>query len=170
MILWAVLLIALNSVWLMLNLLALPGNWLMVISTLLVAVVNWKAGMFSQPTLVVIVLLAILAEVAELLAGAVGAKKAGGTRRGATGALFGGMIGGLVGTFVIPVPVIGSLLGICVGACAGALVLELMGGRQFLAAMRSGVGAGMGSLAGTVLKFLIGAAIWAIVAIAAFWP
>lgn len=174
--LWATLLTLVNLVWLCLNLLTLPGNWLMVATTMLLAWWQWDAAkaagdqMFSIPTLVAIVALAALGEVVEFFAGVAGARKAGSTRWGSAGALLGGIVGAVAGTFVIPVPVLGSLIGACAGACLGAWGMELLGGREMRPSIRAGIGGGVGRLGGTVLKSFLGVLIWIIVAVAAFWP
>lgn len=172
----AAILTVLNAAGLLLVVLGLPGTWLMVAATLLVAWWHGDFGggsgtaMFATPVLVTIVALAAAGEITEFLAGVAGTKTAGGTRRGAIGALVGTLIGGIVGTFLIPIPVIGSLVGACAGAAIGAWGLELSGGRTMKASVRSGVGAGVGRFAGTVAKLVVGVAIWLIVAVAAFWP
>ena len=94
---WAVILVLINAVWLALDLLGLPGNWLMVAGTLLVA---WlRPGMFGAGTLVAVCVVAATGEALELLSGAVGARKGGAGRRGAAGALLGGFLGAIAGTF-----------------------------------------------------------------------
>ena len=165
---WAVILVLTNAVWLALDLLGLPGNWLMVAGTLLVA---WlEPQLFSVWTLVAIVIVAATGEGLELLSGALGAWKGGAGRRGSVGALLGGLIGAIVGTFLIPIPMLGSLIGACAGACLGAWIFELNGGRDFRASLRAGVGAGMGRAVGTVIKLAVGILLWLIIAIAAFVP
>ena len=172
----AVLLTLLNALWLFLVVLGLPGTWLMVAGTLLIAWWRWYAvagqPMFGTPVLIAICALAVLGEVVEFYAGVVGARKAGGTRRGALGALLGALVGGVAGTILIPIPIpgLGSLLGACGGAAVGAWGLELHSGREMRASVKSGVGAGAGRFAGTVGKLIIGVVIWVIVAVAAFWP
>jgi uncharacterized protein YqgC (DUF456 family) len=166
--LWAVILVLTNAIWLALDLLGLPGNWLIVVGTLLVA---WlEPEMFSVWTLVTIVILAAAGEVLELLSGALGARKGGAGRRGSVGALLGGIIGAIAGTFLIPVPVLGSLIGACLVACLGALAIELSGGRDFRTSLRAGLGAGAGRAVGTVIKLAVGILLWFIVAVAAFVP
>ena len=166
--LWAVILILTNAVWLALDLLGLPGNWLMVAGTLLVA---WlRPEMFSVWTLIAIVSLAAAGEVLELLSGALGARKGGAGRRGSIGALLGGIIGAIVGTFVIPIPVLGSLIGACAGACLGAWFIEISGGRGFRTSLRAGVAAGVGRAIGTVIKLGVGILLWLIIAIAVLVP
>jgi uncharacterized protein YqgC (DUF456 family) len=170
----AILLSLLNAVWLALVIIGLPGNWLMVLSTMLLAWWRWTADpgrpMFGVPVLVAICLLALAGEIVELLAGVVGARVAGGTRRGALGALVGALVGGLLGTFLIAIPALGSLLGTCGGAAVGAWALELRGGQTARMSLNAGLGAGAGRLVGTLAKLAAGVAIWIVVAVAAFWP
>ena len=170
--LWAVVLIALNTVWLGLVLLGLPGIWLMVASA--AVVVWWQHGegtpMFGVATLITIVALAVLGEILEFAAGAVGSRGAGGTRRGTVGALVGGLVGAIAGTVLLPMPLLGSLIGASVGAGLCALVLELTGGKAMRDSARTGLGAGAGRLLGTVLKLMVAAAAWVVLAVAAFLP
>lgn len=178
---WAIGLVLLNAVWLALVVLGLPGTWLMVATTAIVAWWQWgppattsgpasDQGMFSLGTLITIAVLALIGEVLEFIAGVLGSKRAGGSRAGAVGALVGGLIGAVVATFAIPIPVLGSLIGACGGAFLGALGMELAYGRRMRESVQSGVGAGVGRLVGTGIKLAAGVAIWVIVAVAAFWP
>ena len=170
--LWAIALVVLNTVWLALVLLGLPGIWLMAASA--AALAWWQHGegtpMFGMATLVAILVLAAFAEVLEFAAGAVGSRGAGGTRRGTIGALVGGLVGAIAGTVLLPVPLLGSLIGASVGAGLGALGLELTGGTTMRDSVRTGLGAGAGRLLGTVLKLTVAVAAWVVLAVAAFWP
>lgn len=174
--LWATLLLLANAVWWFLNLLVLPGNTLMVLSTGLVAWLTWDKSkgwnqqMFSVYTLVAVFALAIVGEVLEFFAGAAGAKTAGGSGWGKLGAIIGAIVGAAVCTFLIPIPVLGSLIGACGGAFAGACLLELAGGKKVRPSLTSGTGAGVGRFTGTLIKLILGVIIWVVVAVAAFWP
>jgi uncharacterized protein YqgC (DUF456 family) len=168
--LWASILVLVNAACLLLNLLGLPGNWLMLACTFLVAWWKWSDGIFSIGTLLAVLVLAVIGEVLELLTGVLGARAAGSSRRGAAGALIGGLAGTIAGTFIIPIPVLGSLAGACGGACIGAWLLELSTGRRLQPAMRSGFGAGAGTLVGRTIKLAIGIIIWLTIAVAAFVP
>jgi len=168
--LWASLLIVVNLFWLVLTALTLPGNWMMVATTALVAWWQWDEGMFSPWTLGALVVLAAGAEVLEFVSSAVGVRKAGGTRWGGVGSLLGALAGAVAGTILIPIPVVGSLVGVCLGACAGAWGFEAACGRSQKQSLRAGVGAGVGRLIATVLKLAVGVVIWIVVAVAAFWP
>jgi hypothetical protein len=126
--------------------------------------------MISLPILIALVVLALLGELVELIAGVLGAKQFGGTNRSAWAALVGTFVGGLLGTFFIPLPPVGSLIGACAGAAIGALSLELHDKRPLREAIRSGTGAGLGRLVGTGAKFFCGVLIWITATVAAFWP
>ena len=174
--LWATILVLLNAVWWCLNFLGVPGNWLMLAGTALLTWWQWDSQksawdqIFGVHTLAIILAVAILGEVLELLTGTAGSKIAGGSWWGALGALLGSVLGMVVGTFVIPVPLVGSLIGACVGAFAGAWGLEMLSGRRAKMSLKSGAAAGTGRLLGTVIKLALGAVIWAIIAVAAYWP
>jgi uncharacterized protein YqgC (DUF456 family) len=165
---WISLLIVLNAFWLMLVPFALPGNWLIVITTSLFAWWQGDKNVFSIYTLIAIAVLALIGELVEFFAGAGGAKKAGAGWLGAIAAIFGAIIGAVTGTFVLPL--LGTILGACLGAGLGAAVVEIASGKAADASLRSGVGASVGYLIGSIAKFVLGIAIWLIVTIAAFWP
>lgn len=167
---WLTLLVIVNLCWLSLVFLSLPGNWLMVISTCLLAWWRWEDGVFSIYTLIAIAVLAFIGEMIEFFAGVGGARSAGAGWRGALGALAGAIIGAIAGTFLIPIPFLGTLTGACTGAGLGAWAMELTGGKKMKRALRTGVGAGVGVLFGTGSKIAIGALIWLIITITAFWP
>lgn len=166
--LWVTLLIVLNALWLVFTLFALPGNWLIVITT--AAFAWWQRGqeVFSIYTLIVIAVLAFFGEVVEFFAGAGGARKAGAGWLGATAAIFGAIAGAITGTIVLPL--LGTIFGACLGAGLAATVVELAMGKTPDASIRSGFGASLGHLIGSTVKFAIGVALWLIVAVAAFWP
>ena len=166
---WSLLLVVLCALWLGLVVVGLPGTWLMIITAV---VFDWllDAQLFTKASYIAMVALAALGELLEFAAGVVGSKAAGGTRGGAAGALAGGVAGAILATFLIPIPVIGSILGACGGAFAGALLMELRAGRGVAASLRSGIGAGKGRLLGTIGKVAVGAAVWLLIAVAAFWP
>ena len=168
--LWASILVVTNLVWLALTLIMLPGNWIMVTMTLLLAWWQWDERMFSPWTLVVIVGLAVMGEVVEFLSSALGVKRMGGTKWSSLSSLLGAIVGAIAGTFLIPIPVLGSLIGACAGACAAAGGVEAAQGRDARSAAKSGLAAGAGRLLGTGMKFAIGVVIWLVVAVAAFWP
>jgi uncharacterized protein YqgC (DUF456 family) len=164
--LYAGLLVFLNTLGLILVVVGLPGTWFMVLATSLVAWLRWNDHMFSPYTLIALAALALVGEVLELVAGAVGSRKAGGTWRGSTGALVFGVVGGIAGTFLIPIPVVGSILGACLGAFGGAMLGEMAGGRPLSPAVEVGRGAFVGRLLGSLYKLAIGMVIWTVALVA----
>ena len=170
---WVILLcLALAAGWL-LTLLGMPGNWLIVSAAALYALVvpGESRLAIGWPAVALLAGLAILGEIAELVAGALGVSKAGGSRRSAALALVGSLIGGISGLAVgVPVPVIGSLVAAvlfaALGALAGAMIGESWKGRDLDQSLRVGKAAFWGRVLGTLAKTLIGA-VMVVVALAA---
>ncbi len=168
--LWLTILILLNTVWLALVPFALPGNWLIIITTVLFAWWRAEDGIFSIYTLIAITVLALIGELVEFFGGAVGAKKAGGRLLGSLGAIIGAIAGAVLGTILIPIPLLGTLIGSCAGVAIVAFIFEIFSGRRMKDSIHLGLGAGFGHFLGTTGKITIGLLIWLIVAVAAFWP
>jgi uncharacterized protein YqgC (DUF456 family) len=163
---WGLLLCVLVAGWL-LNVLGLPGLWLMVLGHLIFAwVTGWNVYV-GWPSVIILILLGALAEVVEFVAGAAGSAKAGGTKRGSIGAIVGGLIGGFVGTGLIPIPVVGTVIGAVAGAFLGASVVEIMIDPDTGRAWRVGVGAAKGRFAGIVIKSVFGAIMFVVSLVAA---
>jgi uncharacterized protein len=146
------------------NLIGLPGNWGMILAA---AVYWWLMPAevrvnFHWGVLIALVVLAIAGELIELVAGAAGASKAGGSKRGAALALLGSLVGGVVGLFVgLPIPVVGqiaaALIFASLGAMGGAMLGEHWKGRKFEDGLKVGEAAFWGRLFGTLGKFACGA-------------
>jgi hypothetical protein len=157
-----------------LTLLGLAGNWLMVVATAAYvylvpaqspAAIGWR-------TVIAILVLAALGEIVELLAGAMGVTKTGGSRRGAVMALVGSIVGSILGVFIgVPIPLIGSVVAAVffagLGAMAGAILGETWAGRDADMSWRIGRAAFWGRLAGTLGKMLLGA-VMIVIVVAAF--
>ena len=162
--LYAVLLIVVLLSGCVLTLLAMPGNWLIVTA---VAVYAWLVPgegrlAIGWEVVGVLVLLAIVGEVLEFLASALGAAKAGGSKRGAVLAMVGSMVGALVGLFVgIPIPVVGPIIAAVLfaglGAFGGALLGEIWKGRKLDKSWQVGKAAFCGRVLGSVAKTAVGA-------------
>jgi uncharacterized protein YqgC (DUF456 family) len=119
------------------------------------------------PVVALVLVLAILGELIEAAASALGVTRVGGSRRGALLAIVGSMIGGVVGAFVgLPVPVVGSLVAILLfaslGALAGAMVGERWKGQEWSASLNVGHAAFWGRLLGTLGKILVASVIVAV--------
>ncbi|MGD9789822.1 MAG: DUF456 domain-containing protein [Phycisphaerales bacterium] len=129
--------------------LTLPGTWLNILVALLCW--WWKPDMFSIWTIVVALIIAIAAEAVEFGASALGAAKAGGSRKGQIGSLVGALAGAIVGSFFF-FP-IGTILGGAIGAGAGAVLAErVWAKRAWNESAKSGQGAAIGRLLATVGK------------------
>ena len=163
---WLILLLIVNAFWLGLVFFSLPGNWLMIITVILFAL--WQKGIFSVSTIIAAVILAFLGEVLEFIAGAGGAKAAGGGKKAMAAAIIGAIAGAILGTFLIPIPVFGTLIGSALGAAAAVLIVEMRAGRQMKQSLKIATGAGLGRFAGLGAKIIVGGIIWLIFAIAAF--
>ncbi len=168
----ALLLIILAASW-SLNLLGLPGNWLMIAAAAgyVLLVPAGSPVAMGWMTVVVLLVLASIGELLEFLAGALGVTRAGGSRRGALFALAGSIAGGVVGLFVgLPIPIVGPLLGAVLlagaGAFAGAVVGERGRGRRLDESLKIGEAAFWGRLLGTVAKSAIGAVMFAVAVLA----
>lgn len=104
---------------------------------------------FGVTALVYIVLLALLSQLVDVAGTYFGSKFYGAGRAGT----WGGVIGSLVGLFLFPP------WGFLLGAPAGAVLAEMLVGRKFEAAVRSGLGAFVGTLGGAFAKLVIMVAI-----------
>lgn len=161
-ILWAILLIVALVVGWLLTLVGMPGNWLIVAAAALYSWLVPDSSPHDIGWLVVAVLLglACLGELLESVAGALGAARAGGSKRGALLSLIGSILGGVAGVFVgTPIPVVGqvaaALLLAGVGALAGAMLGEIWKGRTMHQSWRVGQAAFWGRLLGTLAKSLV---------------
>jgi uncharacterized protein YqgC (DUF456 family) len=161
-----ILLVTLAAVFL--NIVSLPGNWLVLIAaTSLSAWNNW-----ARPpiwALLVILLILLLAEGVEFLGGMVGAKKFGASNWAAWGAMGGAMIGGLVGIPPLTPVMLGTdhLLAAVLGAFLVALVVELVRKKPLKEASWAALGAGLGRGVGIVSKIAGGLMVWLLLAITA---
>ncbi|GIW27697.1 MAG: hypothetical protein KatS3mg070_1060 [Meiothermus sp.] len=103
---------------------------------------------FREITLAIWIILGVLTVLSSLvdnIAGAIGARRYGGSRQG----IWGAFVGGLLGIFVLPP------LGLFLMPLVGAYVGELIAGRSMQGALRGAWGAVVGLLGGMAGKFLI---------------
>jgi len=100
---------------------------------------------FGIDGLVYVAVLTILSQLVEVAGTWLGSKHYGAGRAG----LWGGVVGSLIGVFVLPP------FGFLIGALAGATGAEMLAGRRLEEAFRSGVGAFVGTLGGTIAKLVI---------------
>lgn len=138
----------------------LPGAWLMLI---VAGLIQWWApgspsaaiGPVERPfdwwTLGACVGIALFAELIEFAASAIGASKAGGSKRAAIASAIGSVIGAILGSpfFLI----IGAIIGGVIGAAAGAIIAERAWvGKSWEHSAKVGQGAAIGRLIATVVK------------------
>jgi len=119
----------------------LPGTPLVFAGALVYAVATDFAPV-GAGRLVILALLAIAGWALEHVAGALGARRAGGSRAAVVGAL----LGALVGLAFAP-------LGLLLGPLAGAILGELISGRDPSGSVRTGIGTALGMLCGVVAHF-----------------
>lgn len=150
---------------LLLTLLGMPGNWLIVLAAAAYTIWGPAEGLPQMGLYTVLTLfaLAVLGEILEFVLGAVTARRAGGSRRAAVGALGGGLAGAVAGMFVgIPIPFVGpflaAILFASLGAMAGAYMAQQASPEweEQQKAWQIGKAAFWGRLSGTLAKLLIG--------------
>lgn len=156
----------------------LPGAWVMLA---LAGLVEWLDRFWLPPddqqtfgwwALGGCLLLAVAGEVIEFVAGVLGAKRGGSSRRGMIGAL----VGGIAGLFVFAplfffIPLLGAFFGAVLGTFVGALIGELTDeGRTLGGSMKPALAATIGRVFGATTKVAIAMAMWLVLSTAAFWP
>lgn len=167
----AILVILFSIVGVALTLLTLPGTWLAVLVALLCKL--WQPDLLSWWVIAAAGALALLAEIVEFAASAVGTAKAGGSKHGGIGSLIGGLAGAIFGApFLFG---LGAIPGAILGAFVGALLAErALAKRSWKDASRSGQGAAVGRFVATILKLAFAIAIALLLTIAlafnAFYP
>lgn len=174
-VIWAILLSLANVLaWLTL-LFALPGTWVIVgLTALFVAFAPPHANFeLTWTTVIVAVVLATLGEIIEFIAGAAGAAKQGGSKRGMLLAIGGTMVGSIAGAAIgVPVPLIGPIIGAVGGGAAGAFAGAYLGeawlGKSSQESFSVGWGALVGRLLGTVGKLAVGAVMVVVIAVDSF--
>jgi len=109
--------------------------------------------------------LAVIGEVVEGLAGAAGTKAGGGTKRGMIGAFIGGIGGAIAGSFLIPIPIVGTLLGSIIGTFIGAVIGETTGekAKDVGDSIKPAMGASLGRILGTTAKMFCAIIVWSVV-------
>ncbi|WP_437185768.1 DUF456 domain-containing protein [Planctomicrobium sp. SH668] len=159
--LWAFLLFLSNALAWASNFFGVPGNWLLVIFSVVYKLVLPIETVpdLSWTMIFLLIVLATFGEVWEFAAGAFGAAKQGASRRGAIMSIVGSLIGSIVGATVgIPIPVVGPLIGALLGGGIGAFAGAYFGeqGRSHRDRMQIGKGALIGKYLGIAGKLIFG--------------
>lgn len=158
-----------------LNLIALPGNWIAIGALAFYAWLGPEQGRTSIGITVLIAafVIGLIGEAVELAAAALGAKRAGASRRSTIYALVGSIVGALLGAIIgLPVPAIGSVLAAILfggaGATAGAMYGEWSDGKAWRESWAVGHAAFWGRTAGMLGKMAAGFVIVLMVIISLF--
>lgn len=150
--------------WIM-NVLGMPGNWVIVaLSAGSYFLVNDGRSLHvGLASLAAIVVVALLGELLEFAASAMGASRLGASKRATVLAVVGSIVGAIVGLMAggfIPIPIIGSLIGSLLlgglGAATGAVGGERWAGKSWDDSMQVGHAAFWGKLLGTLGKAVCG--------------
>ncbi|QDV54273.1 DUF456 domain-containing protein [Rosistilla oblonga] len=160
---WPIGLILLTTVAWGSNFVTLPGNWIaaaLVVVYFLVAPSDQRISL-GTTEVVAAIGFAVLGEVLEFAAAALGAKKAGGSKRATVMAVVGSMVGAMGGALLgLPIPIFGTVIAAllfgALGATAGAVLGEWMSGKQWKETIPVGHAAFWGRLLGTVGKICAG--------------
>ena len=157
------------------NLVALPGNWIMV---LLLGSFAWLGPQDGRTeigfsTVAIAAMLAILGEGVEFAASALGARRAGASRKSTTYAVVGSFGGALLGAVIgVPIPIVGPIIAAILfaglGAMAGAIYGERSEGKAWQETLAIGQAAFWGRTLGTFGKIAAGFAILAITILSVF--
>jgi uncharacterized protein YqgC (DUF456 family) len=144
----------------------LPGLWLMTACAGIYALVTRDHHILGFKTMLALLILSLVGETFELLAGSAAAKQAGGGRRGMIGGIIGGIAGGIIGSFFLPVVL--TIVGVCIGSFVGAAGFEMLGSDGAVHSVRVGWGAAKGRFQGMILKLGIGIVMSLLILVAAF--
>jgi uncharacterized protein YqgC (DUF456 family) len=173
---WLTLFILLVMTFWLLNLIGIPGNWMIVAISLLWIIIGPSDYRFSWIVIVVLVILALIGEAIEFGASVVGTKKLGGSGRGAALSVVGSIVGGIVGAFFgipVPIPLVGMLIGSLLFAAMGAWIGATIGEKWVVKPMKESVQIGgaafAGRLLGTLGKLVVGSTMVAISIAAPFF-
>ncbi len=168
----AALLVVSNATAVALNLFMLPGNWLMVTTVTLYALLSGFERGPGWGIVAVSASLAILGEILETVMGSAKAAKQGASRRAMLLSLVVSMVGSFAGTFLIPIPIVGSILGAIGGAAAGAFIGAWLGeawkGTDIDRRTAIGTAAVSGRMIGMAAKLFVGVVIFAVQLVALF--
>lgn len=132
-----------------LTLIGLPGNLLIVLS----GVAYGYYHHFEHVNYIVlgmVILIFIMSECIEFIAGVMGAKKEKASKRSMVAAFLGTILGGIGGTILLPI--IGSMIGALLGAFAAAALAEYTKEKNKEQAKRVGISVLKGQIFAMILK------------------
>jgi uncharacterized protein YqgC (DUF456 family) len=145
-----------------LQLLGLPGTWLLVGNA---AMLRWATGTdwLDNHTIIVLLIMAVTGEFLEFFTAIQGARTGPDVRGSVTAALVGALVGGLLGAPILFG--LGAIPGMAIGAWSFVFGVALVGGHGPANAARAALGALTGRLKGTAAKMMIAVAMVAVIII-----
>jgi len=156
----------------LMTLLGLPGTIVIVLDALVYsAATGWRIPWW---VLVILLGIALVAEVSDNLISAAGVKKYGGSTAGMIWAIIGGLAGAMAAGWVLGVllpvagAIVGPILGGLVGGFYGGYWYERHQGKPADEAAQAGKGAVFGRLAGALMKSVLAAVMIIIALLSAF--
>ncbi|HEY3324310.1 MAG TPA: DUF456 domain-containing protein [Planctomycetota bacterium] len=132
----------------------LPGTFLQVAAAAILATAT-HGTKITWGWVLAFLLMALIGEAIEFMSGQWGAKRFGGSKAAAWGALIGGLLGAMFGGILIPIPVIGSLIASFIGTFAGAVYGQMRANQEQPMNLRVGFGAVLGRAIGVAIKLFI---------------
>ncbi|MUG97050.1 DUF456 family protein [Scytonema sp. UIC 10036] len=131
---------------------ALPGASLILIGIIIWGFVSGSFAAIKIPLIVTVIVL-LLSIGIDFLASYIGAQQAGASKWGQIGAI----VGFLLGFFgLLPaLPVGGPLLGMLLGPLLGAIIGEYLYRREWLVAIKAGIGIVVGTILGNLIQGLL---------------
>ncbi|MDF1535257.1 MAG: DUF456 family protein [bacterium] len=143
-----------------LQLLGLPGTWLLLAGA---ALFRWATGpaWLEYHTLIVLLIMAVTGEFLEFFTAIRGARSGPEVRGGVAASIVGALAGGLLGAPVLFG--LGAIPGMAVGAWCAVFIVALGGGHDRADAARAALGALTGRLKGTVAKMMVAATMVAVI-------
>lgn len=164
---WGVALSVVCMLGVLMTMVRLPGTWLIVA---VAAFYGWYDGWvrLSVSLLLVLLGIALLAEILETVMSMLAVRRVGASRKAAIGGLIGGFAGMLI--FSIPVPLVGTVIGALLGCFLGAMIGEMLAQQNLNMATKAGLVSAAGFAFGAMLKTAAAIAMSGVVIWAAIFP
>lgn len=143
-----------------LQLLGLPGTWLIAADALILRLFKGPDSI-AYHTVIILFSMALFAEILELMAAVRGARSGPPVKGAAIAAIFGAFAGGILGAPVMFG--LGAIPGMIIGAWMAVFGVALGGGDTLGTAYRAAWGAMMGRIKGTLLKMIVAASMVAVI-------
>jgi len=145
-----------------LQLLGLPGTWLLVADAFLL---RWLKGpeLIDYHTVIILCIMAMFAEIMEFLTAVQGARSGPPVRGAAAASIVGAFAGGLAGAPILFG--LGAIPGMAIGAWLAVFTVALAGGAAIGTASLTALGAMTGRIKGTALKIIVAVAMVAVIII-----